>query len=246
MELSHLKEQNQITSIAIEDIRRSNVLELMSILPLNISPQNNTVIFLTTSLPVHGLYKADNGDIPSASMGYLVLFLQLLSYILDISLPYHMKFLGSKSLIWDPTNKSDVKYPLIFDGKQNETQKALARLNGNIFYLCVFNGLVFEDGINAEQYHFLNLYHLINSPNLFSRIPLTYNVPSYKRTKRINSMDKLRLLESTALTDWGTLGQLDTKTDPEFDDFVLISDFLPPRPTNNTDLIHYEKSLLNG
>jgi len=117
-------------------------------------------------------------------MGYLVLFLKLLCYLLDISLPYQMKFLGSKSLIWDPINKSNVKYPLTFDGKPNETQKALSRLNGNIFYLCVFNGLVFEDGINAEPYHFLNLYHLINSPNIFSGVPMTVYVPSYRRNTK--------------------------------------------------------------
>jgi len=59
------------------------------------------------------------------------------------------------------------------------------------------------------------------------------------------SSDKLRLLESTALTEWGTIDRSETNTDPEFD-FVLISDILPPRPSKNVNIKHYEKSFRNG
>eukprot|EP01125_Pyxidicula_operculata_P003996 TRINITY_DN1565_c1_g1_i2.p1 TRINITY_DN1565_c1_g1~~TRINITY_DN1565_c1_g1_i2.p1 ORF type:complete len:349 (+),score=84.90 TRINITY_DN1565_c1_g1_i2:681-1727(+) len=112
----------------------------------------------------------------SACLGYSVLVLKNISFILNLTLPYELVYQGSTSYIIHQGRK----YKLYIDKNNNQHNQqydfdtSLKMLNKNIMFLCDKYNLEFPNGKQeASKMNFYNLMWLIKSPEqYFSSVPL--------------------------------------------------------------------------
>lgn len=170
------------------DIYRQRILDLVGILPLRASAKDsnktyiinshysNTVDFTSEQCFRSLLLTKPEIDSKAgaATLGYLALFLSILSQYLNVQLPYEMQFMGSSSIIrkqGEPNlNKLVINagerrsqaYSLAYDPHRNEDfQMALLQLSANVYYLSISQGIFIADKDNVPTYFLIHLVNLL-------------------------------------------------------------------------------------
>eukprot|EP00002_Diphylleia_rotans_P031066 TRINITY_DN6431_c0_g1_i2.p1 TRINITY_DN6431_c0_g1~~TRINITY_DN6431_c0_g1_i2.p1 ORF type:complete len:500 (+),score=74.26 TRINITY_DN6431_c0_g1_i2:50-1549(+) len=96
------------------------VSQLRSILPIAKSTDGKTYKILTLRIP-NGEFLGSDEEIEAAALGYVCLLVTTLSKYLDVPLRYPMKFMGSRSLIYDfITIQSSSEFQLYLKGAESQ------------------------------------------------------------------------------------------------------------------------------
>jgi len=184
--------------------KRDCVSRLLHFLPLK-EKDSEHVHFAGVAIGKHGNYLAEDPSLSSAFLGWLVLFIQKLSLLIGIKLPYKMSYRGSHSLVHDMSGHAYILHNR--DEQIQNFQRAIYYLNCNVYYLPY-------DGV----YHFRNLIDLIdyyqNSTSLSTQQlhPLSNKVLLFKSVTERSSNHPNDLVPSTMTT-----------SEPEFEDFVFVT-----------------------
>eukprot|EP01127_Copromyxa_protea_P009819 TRINITY_DN2343_c0_g1_i1.p1 TRINITY_DN2343_c0_g1~~TRINITY_DN2343_c0_g1_i1.p1 ORF type:complete len:576 (-),score=86.96 TRINITY_DN2343_c0_g1_i1:661-2214(-) len=165
----------------LEACRRQRISDLITLLPLKVSSRESMIFFINSHYSNLVDFSSVGNESGAATLGYVVLLVSIMSQYLNVHLPYDMQFMGSSSVIRKQGYRESTVYPLSSKlGGPQEFKMALHQLGANIYYLCVSQGMVFEDKEDVQQHFLLNLLHLIyNCKSLGSVNPQPTVIPSY-------------------------------------------------------------------